>query len=158
MTYGLLRGFCIRVIKGLSLCLGVALCLAGCVPDKSGEEMPVPSGPVTIYDDGVYKAERVDLIKNDQNGNVMLCLRFTNNSTDSVALSSVLGMRVSSLETRCSIYSVPESYQPLDGLVEVGESREGWVCFAAPAEQDAFTLELAVDYLDDIWITFAVSP
>jgi len=79
-------------------------------------------------------------------------------STESVALSSVLGMRVSSSETKCSIYSVSESYQPLDGLVEVGESREGWVCFAAPAEQDAFTLELAVDYLDDIWITFAVSP
>ena len=136
------------------------LCFCGC--SSSGEENPaeIPFYPVMVYDDGVYAVECTDLIVTD-NGDgteeAVFSLRVTNNSTDSMALSSVLGIRVSVEGNAGVLLPVPAGKTPVDGLIDAGSSREGWIAAQMPVDANSFTVEMAVNYLDDQWISFTIS-
>lgn len=147
-------GVCALVLLLIASCY-----LPGCAPAPAEEQ---PSQPVRIYDDGVYMVELMDRERvDDGQGGCMelLSLRFANNSLEDVALSSVLGMKVTADGQPCELVSVEktETRQPLDGLVPSGDSREGCVMVKMPVESDGFTVEIAADYLDDLWISFDVS-
>lgn len=126
------------------------------VPACSQEptQPPQPPAPVTVYDDGVYAVESMECLRNEERKEVVLRLRVTNNSVSDTALSSVLGVEVTSGETPCPLMPAE---QPLDGLLPVGQSREGWIRFELPAQAESFTVRIALDYMDDLWASFDVS-
>ena len=113
-----------------------------------------------MYDDGVYAVECTDILSQPGSGgteNVFIRLRVTNNSTGSMALSSVLGIRVSTDGNPCPMLTCGADKVPADGLIDPGCTREGWITVQTPVGTNGFTIEMAVDYLADQWISFTVS-
>lgn len=156
-----LRPPVIGMICALAVCVCSILPFIGCAPTAQPE--PIPQQPVTLYDDGVYRVELVGCENTDvvqESDGTLLTLCFTNNSLEDIALSSVLGMKVSTTDGQtCEL--VPEikenSRQPLDGLVPSGACREGDIIVKTPAEVTGFTVDLAVDFLNDEWISFEIT-
>ncbi|MBE6759088.1 MAG: hypothetical protein E7554_03245 [Ruminococcaceae bacterium] len=134
--------------------------LCGCAESTGGSAAEKPFTPVVVYDDGVYAVECTDLVWEDSGdgfGKAGIMLRVTNNSTHSMALSSVLGIRVTAEGNPCQLLRISDDRTPVDGLIDVGHSREGWIIAQIPVNASSFTVEMAVDYLADDWISFTVS-
>ncbi len=124
------------------------------------QEPPAPAVPVTLYDDGVYTVELTDRAVPDgdapHGGTAQLKLKVCNRSDRDFALSTVLGAKAADCTgQKCSF--LPACSPPLDGLVPVDGSREGWVCIETPPDGGSLTLELAVNYPEDEWISFEIS-
>lgn len=155
----------IRLSARLSIVAAVfsmfaVLMFAGCSADGEAPPAEIPFYPVVVYDDGVYAVECTDLSFEkigDSAGKAAFRLRVTNNSTDSMALSSVLGIRVTADGNPCPLLSNDMDKSPVDGLIDAGCSREGWITVQMPVGASGFTVEMAVDYLGDQWISFSVS-
>lgn len=146
----------------LTLLVGMfaGILLAGC--DPAGGETPeeIPFYPVVVYDDGVYAVECTGLTSEDTDSGSeikTLILRITNNSTDCIALSSVLDISVSADGQPCQLLAVPPGKAPVDGLIDAGSSREGAVVLETPVGAKSFTVEIAVNHLEDQRISFTIS-
>ena len=142
------------------ICMIALLTSAGCSAKEDAPPAEIPFYPVVVYDDGVYAVECTDLSVED-NGDgtekTAFRLRVTNNSTDSMALSSVLGIRVSADGSPCALLSGGTDKVPADGLIDAGCSREGWITVQTPVGSSGFTVEMAVNFLEDQWISFSIS-
>lgn len=147
-------------VYAVLLALCALLHLTGCASPVPESNLPEPFQPVTVYDDGVYRVVCTGLDAADNsNGSVdiILDLNVTNNSVDSIAISSVLGIRVSADGQPCELMNVPAEKTPLDGLLDAETSRQGSIMTQIPVEAKSFTVEMSVDHLNDTWIAFEIS-
>lgn len=143
----------------MSVCTAAFVLLCGCA-GAAGEQPQTPPEPAEVYNDGMYAVEAgVPAVTVTDDGavrtDIPLCIR--NGSAQSMAVSEVLGIRVSAGKEECELTAVPEGLEAIDGLIKAGENREGYISVLTPVEQNSFTIEMAVDYLDDRWIEFVVS-
>ncbi len=161
-----MRNRCLSVFRSvrsaaiLSACLWVTVMFSGCGDHKTEMPEETPFCPVVVYDDGVYAVMCTDMVSDDSgvgSEQVSVKLHVTNSSTNSIALSSVHGIRVTAENAPCQILSLSEDKAPVDGLIDAGCSREGWITAEMPVEAKDFTVEMAVDYLNDDWISFSIS-
>ena len=138
--------------------LAAVIPLIGCA--EQTEQPELPAQPVMVYDDGVYLIEADApevVVSGDGSASTNIQLKITNRSTEDLVISSVLGVRVSSPGTECLLVKSAEQHKPIDGLIRVGERAEGCISVETPVEPESFTVELAVGYLDDQWISFDIS-
>jgi|GEM_PF-1685278 len=140
------------LIIAMLLCLSTVLAFSGC---RKEEQPELPEQPTIVYDDGVSRAELISLERLEDGVHCTLTLRFTNNSLEDIALSSVLGMSVTADGQPCEL--VPAKGTPIDGLVTAGSSREGSLTFSLPEQAQSVKVAMAVDYTDDKWIEFEVN-
>jgi len=136
------------------LVLAVTVLLCSC--DSAQSQLPEePPQPVVVYSDDVYLVE-AGVSTVTQEGDkirVDIPLRITNNSLESLAISSVLGVRAEGAE----LAAIPEELTPIDGLIKPGMSSEGYLTLLTSGEQKILKIEMAVDFLDDQWISFEIS-
>ena len=133
-----------------------ALLMTGCGQQATTPE--IPPEPVIVYNDGVYliEAEMPTVSRSDDGSTgTDIKLYITNNSLENLVLSKVLCLRVSSPEGDCQL--IYDASPSIDGLIKPGERAEGVISVEMPVEPNSFTIELAVDYLDDQWISFEIA-
>jgi len=158
--YMFLRPPVLGIICVLAICVCGIMPFSGCT--EAQQEKPT-SQRIIIYDDGVYRIELTgsESIDDGQESDCMLLtLCFANNSLEDIALSSVLGVKVSTADGQpCELIPVTKgsSRQTLDSLVPSGDSREGCIMFKMPVEATCFTVDMAVDFLNDEWIRFDIT-
>lgn len=140
----------------IMLCLASVTGLCGCSEEPPQPE--APPEPMVVYDDGVYLVEVLETaVEEAEDGSCRADIRLgiENRSLENFALSTVLGAAVSSEEIECRVVPADE-VEPIDGLVRVDSRREGTLSVSASALPEKITIKLAVDYLDDQWISFDV--
>ena len=149
--------FGLRIFVAVTLAVTSSF-LYGCSEQiQPPEEPPIP---VVVYDDGVYLVEAAQPVTAlNENGKYRtdITLFITNRSLENMTISSVLGVKAAVPQTDCEIIAA-EDYAPIDGLIECGERKEGGMSIVSSAEPESIKIELAVDYLNDQWISFDIVP
>ena len=151
------KGFRLQTAVLCFIYLMVVLGVCGCTAEHP--YVQIQPEYTVVYDDGVYKVEAeppVSTALDDGSCRTDFRLKITNGSLEDAAISSVLGAEITSPVTECRIVE-SVSADPIDGLIRAGESAEGNLSVITSVAADSFIIKLAVDYLNDQWISFEIT-
>jgi len=150
-------------------CMILALSLCGCDVSQSAEKEPLPPQDFSeVYNDGVVVVETKRLLRLPAGGAeseyCYLEVRLTNNGTMPIYYSSMLCLSVSSggaefprgniVDASNLAHTGIEGFETLDGVIDTGETAQGFVIFEAPAGTQQFDISLATNFCSDEWVSF----
>jgi hypothetical protein len=151
----------LRKHKILSSLLLLIIILSGC--SKADPKTLPDEKHIVFQDQGItIEAGKAVIIE----GGFLVELTVTNNSECPILLNGSVGARAYTADGRLlqeeNLLTVIEAakshlsdYAPIDGILQKGNQIHGYICIAAPEDlSQPVKIEIATDYLSDIWISF----